>query len=430
MSIERNRSDYRTFTDGDGKLGIFKAVFILLQLGLPTAVSFCATTISNTVSFAFVGSHTDEMVQAAHALGYSIGNILVLMVGLGLINGMDTLCPLAIGSGRPQDCWAYLIQAFAIVGVTMILLLPVIFFSTELLILCKQDPLVALHAGQYLQAGTLGLVAICMYEALRKFLIFHRYHIFQTVVSLFSIPLQILFLWIFVSVYQLGARGAGIARSLTWIVMASGLLLYVIFRREAFSYSLYLSGGRKDEVSIEVQLPCNNRTDHEMVETHGSPTTMSQGDSSAVAPCTEIDLAEMRSDITRIQTTSLADTRNSDGTPTAEFSSDAPLHHRIERMPSDNEPWWKGVSAFLRIAVPSTLLCVFEWISFEMQIFEASYLGAIELAGLAASASLGTLIFFVSLSVGVTVNSEVGRAMGRLHPWDGHTVTKVFYLSY
>lgn len=59
--------------DSDGTLTTRKALLTLFRLTIPTAVSFCATTLSNTAAFAFVGSHTDEMVQASHALGCSIG---------------------------------------------------------------------------------------------------------------------------------------------------------------------------------------------------------------------------------------------------------------------------------------------------------------------------------------------------------------------
>lgn len=70
-------------TTVDGRLSIFKAIYQIVKLAIPTAVSYCATTLSNTAAFAFIGSHTNELSQASHALGYSIGNILVLMVGLG-----------------------------------------------------------------------------------------------------------------------------------------------------------------------------------------------------------------------------------------------------------------------------------------------------------------------------------------------------------
>lgn len=88
--------------EGDGALTIRVALLKLFRLAVPTAVSFCSTTLSNTAAFAFVGRNTDEDTQAAHALGFSIGtdynvietlyhfyfglfvgNILVLMVGLG-----------------------------------------------------------------------------------------------------------------------------------------------------------------------------------------------------------------------------------------------------------------------------------------------------------------------------------------------------------
>lgn len=115
-----------------------------------------------------------------------------------------------------------------------------------------------------------------------------------------------------------------------------------------------------------------------------------------------------------------------------------PFHCPLQISQIDNcnqqqlrfDHWWKGIPEFLKIAIPSTFLCVFEWLSFEVcssfffydlkfsvlnfaqaQIFEASYLGSVEIAALSTSQSLGTLIYFVSLSVSVTVNSQVGRYM-------------------
>lgn len=67
----------------DGHLTVRRACIELFRLAGPAAISFCATALSNTLSFVFIGRHTNEVIQASHALGYSVGNIMVLMVGLG-----------------------------------------------------------------------------------------------------------------------------------------------------------------------------------------------------------------------------------------------------------------------------------------------------------------------------------------------------------
>lgn len=50
-----------------------------------------------------------------------------------------------------------------------------VIFCEPLLILCKQAPVIAASASRYLQASLPAFFLICIYECLRKFLIYHQY---------------------------------------------------------------------------------------------------------------------------------------------------------------------------------------------------------------------------------------------------------------
>lgn len=454
----------------DGTLRLGHALAYALCFSLPTAISFTASTLSNTLAFTFVGMYTDAKTQAAHGLGYSIGNVFVLTVGLGLVNGMDTLCPLVIGAGHREGCWAHLFQALAVVALTVPILSPVVIYSEKLLLLLRQDPVVSHLAAEYLAAGLPALFFVSAFEAGRKFLIYHRYIFVHTVIALCSVPTQVLFLHLFVGVLQQGATGAGIARTCTWFVIAGCIFGYIFCYRQQFGWSKYVRPTREEFVVSpppETVGPCTEEEEEEAERCiHGPPT---QEELEEVRRLAVLHRTASEPTLTKVPAvvsfrspapiaavyrsppkdqrsvgggqalfpptsagapaTQPLPTKDDEGpsahgaTPRTRVGT-PPTPRRKKALITLHRRWWLGIPHFLHVAIPSTFLCVFEWVSFEAQIFMVAYLGAVELSALAASASLGSLLFIINLSVGVTVNNEIGRAMGARRPRDGLMLAK------
>lgn len=430
----RKLKQERYVAETDGGLTIRQSLKQLLWFGLPTAVSFTATTLSNTMAFTFVGAYDDEAVQAGHGLGYSIGNMLILTVGLGLVNGMDTLCPLSIGAGHPQGCWAHLFQALAIVVLTIPVLSPLLIFSEPLLVALKQDADVSHIAAKYLIVGLPGLFLMSSFEAGRKFLVYHHCTTAHTLFAILCIPLQSLFLYIFVKALDMGAPGAGVARSLTWLIMALTIYTYIYWYRDAFYWDVYMRGGSHKESQPEAEDNCTAvvlptaATAETVVEVS---CTLSKNNNSPETP----PHGAAHNDDDQQRSNAAAEDQNNSKKKDGELS---PLASQVTQPEVAGGPvslvqshtrWWYGIPHFLKVAVPSAFLCVFEWVAFEIQIFLAAYLGSVELSAIASSSSLGALLFIVSLSIAVTLNSDIGRAMGARRPKDGETLAKAGCLA-
>jgi len=111
---------------------------------------------------------------SAEALGaISVGRVVfftVIVFGMGLLLGLDTLVSTAHGAGKPVECRRYLANG---IYLSLLLSLPMsatIWASAELMRYWGIDPAVLASAGPYLKALSWGAAPLLLYTTLRRYL--------------------------------------------------------------------------------------------------------------------------------------------------------------------------------------------------------------------------------------------------------------------
>ncbi|BGP10846.1 ethionine resistance protein [Rhodotorula toruloides] len=186
--------------------------------------------------------HLGETELAAASLGNLTNNVASLSIIQGLCAALDTLCPQAFSSSRPQDTSIYAIRTWLI---CLALVIPqgIFFFNSEWILRdgLRQDPDVAYYAAQYLKILTFASPAYSGFECIRRWLQAQGLMVAPVLALIAAAPINILLNWILVvgpfDSLRLGFIGAPIATTISINVMFLVMLVYSILRapREAWS---------------------------------------------------------------------------------------------------------------------------------------------------------------------------------------------------
>jgi MATE family multidrug resistance protein len=207
----------------------------LIRLAWPIAGAQVGNMLMGMVDTLFVARVGVEALAAA-----SIGNAFLygtLLVGQGLVLGMDPLVTQAYGAGDGRATGLALqrglvVSVFVTAAVSLVLA-----FTTPALVFLGQDPALAEAAGRYIgvQIPTLG--AFFGFLALRSYLqgrSIVRPALFVMVLANLT---NVLWNWVFVFGHlgapALGVVGSGLATALSRLVLVSGLAL-IVWRAELY----------------------------------------------------------------------------------------------------------------------------------------------------------------------------------------------------
>ncbi|MBA3459795.1 MAG: MATE family efflux transporter [Deltaproteobacteria bacterium] len=144
----------------------------LMMLALPLALQQLGFQLMGTVDAAWLGRYDDTALAAA-----GVGNNLlfaITSIGLGLVMGLDTVIPQAIGAGRYPEARRYLhagLRLAVLVGLGCTLLV----MATPLVLRITDIPEeVASDARVYVYLRALGVVPFLLSVALRSYLAAHN----------------------------------------------------------------------------------------------------------------------------------------------------------------------------------------------------------------------------------------------------------------
>ena len=168
---------------------------------------------------------------AGVGLGIITSNIVAISFGLGLSGALDTLCTHAFGNKNNYLAGWYYNRAQVIWTLLYIPQAILLFFSDDLLIWVGQSEETSVIAGDYLRVVLPGIWAFCQTELLRRFLgaqgLFNIILKTQTLTTV----LHVLWLYLFVFVFDLGVTGISAASCLTYILTFGLSWLYVTYNK-------------------------------------------------------------------------------------------------------------------------------------------------------------------------------------------------------
>ncbi len=198
----------------------------LLRLAAPLAAQQCGFVLMNTVDALMLGRYSDAALAGA-----GVGNNLlfgVTVIGMGVVMGLDTVVPQALGAGRTADARRAL-DAGLRLAVLVGLCATLVVFATPLVLgVAGVAPEVVHEARPYIYLRAVGVVPFLASVALRSYLAAHartRPLVVAVVVgNLVNAGLDLLFIY----GANMGVLGAGTA---TTIVQLLTLALYLAAAR-------------------------------------------------------------------------------------------------------------------------------------------------------------------------------------------------------
>lgn len=337
----------------------------ILQQSGPLSLSFCSSAIINFCSLCVIGWVGDVDQQAGYGLGLAVGNLFLLTICQGMTDGLDTLCPRAVGQGRIDLCYKYLIQSLVSSTIIFIPISSLLWGGTDNLlfwVIGYRTPAIT-HAISFVRYSMPGVLSTCYFDSLRKFLFYVGNNKIQALTALGLVPVHFLNLYVFAFLGRGGCTGMGIARSLTAIT-GTAILTYIVYRNYHSRLGSNLNAANNpSHISSNNDTGCDDKTIFLLDHADTRPTDIAS----------DLFLSDL-------------------------FLSDVSL------IPSFAE-----LARYFEIAVPSAALTVIEWASYELQVFEIGPLGSIEVVSLIATDGWLTIFFCFAMGISVAVGGEAGN---------------------
>lgn len=205
-----------------------------LRLALPVVIARAGLLIMVTVDTAMVG-HYDTVELAAFAAGNAV-QIIMILVGVGLLQGTVIMVSQAHGAGAYADCgrhWRVSLLNGAVMGVIIGALC---LLGEPLLTLFGQLPAVAERGGDVLRMVSWGMPAMMLWVATSFFLEGISRPLpgmtLMMAAVLINAGLNMVFIYGHLGVPAMGAEGAAVATSIVRWTMFAALAGYVLTMRD------------------------------------------------------------------------------------------------------------------------------------------------------------------------------------------------------
>ncbi|HWU90284.1 MAG TPA: MATE family efflux transporter, partial [Kofleriaceae bacterium] len=142
-----------------------------LRLAIPLAAQQLGFQLMGMVDAALLGRTSDTALAAA-----GVGNNLlfgIISVGYGIVLGLDSVIPRAIGAGRPEEARRYLAAGLRLAVLVGLAATVAVLASPYVLQAADVDPEVAAEARIYVHVRAIGVVPFLVSVAYRSYLAAH-----------------------------------------------------------------------------------------------------------------------------------------------------------------------------------------------------------------------------------------------------------------
>ncbi|TVU32474.1 hypothetical protein EJB05_24205, partial [Eragrostis curvula] len=305
-----------------------------LYLAGPLVVGCLLQNAVQMISLMFVG-HLGELALSSASMATSFAGVTGFSLLAGMACSLDTLCGQAFGASQHRQLGVYKQRAMLVLALVSVAVAAVWTCTGEILAWCGQDPEIAAGAGSYIRRL---IPALFVYGALQCHVRFLQTQNLVVPVMLSSGATALCHpavCWLLVRRLGLGANGAALANTVSYLTNLSILALYV---RLSPSCKLSWTG----------------------------------------------------------------------------FSGEA----------------FRGISDFLKLAVPSAVMVCMEWWSFELLVLLSGLLPnpKLETAVLSICLNTSSLAFMPPLGLGAAISTRVSNELGAGRPQAARLATRVVML--
>ncbi|KAJ5007970.1 hypothetical protein K4K48_009733 [Colletotrichum sp. SAR 10_66] len=213
---------------------VWPEVNLLLKQCSPLVVTYLLQFFPSVLATLIAGRLSADDLAAA-----SIGATNIAIFGSAFVSGMatalDTLCAQSYGSGDLHTVGLHVQKMVLLMELTCLPIGALWIASAFLLSFVVKQPHLALKAGNFLRMSAIGLPAQALFEAARRFLqVQGDFHTAMLMIALCT-PVNALLSWTLAFPLGMGLDGAALGSSVSQILRAAALLLYIASARGSWS---------------------------------------------------------------------------------------------------------------------------------------------------------------------------------------------------
>ncbi|RLN62383.1 hypothetical protein BBJ28_00021788 [Nothophytophthora sp. Chile5] len=201
----------------------------LCMLSYPVIFTYVLEFLPGLISMMLVG-HMDSPLTKQYLDGVALSTMCMNLTGIGfgfgLATAMDTLCSQAYGAGKPKKLGIYLQSGLIVLGLTLIPVFLINWYTAEFLILIGQPVQVAQLAGRFSRIQLAGIPFLYVYEMLKKVMQAQNVVLPMVYIAVLSNVVNLLLGVYLVFYTPLGYDGSAIARTLSEVVLPLALVPY------------------------------------------------------------------------------------------------------------------------------------------------------------------------------------------------------------
>mmetsp|Transcript_36417 Transcript_36417/g.47787 ORF Transcript_36417/g.47787 Transcript_36417/m.47787 type:complete len:165 (+) Transcript_36417:259-753(+) len=155
---------------------------------IPSSLSLVLTYGIGLINLYFIGNLNDTELLAGVGLAISLTNMIAFSFAVGFADTSSSFFSQSFGSGRLEECGAYLMRTKFVVHVIMLGCTLLFFHMEPLLVNMGQDPGTASIASKLCFMMTPGTWFMCLFEADVRFLMSQFHFKAPLVVLILVIP--------------------------------------------------------------------------------------------------------------------------------------------------------------------------------------------------------------------------------------------------
>ncbi|KAL2936053.1 Protein DETOXIFICATION 16 [Bienertia sinuspersici] len=199
-----------------------RQIYLAGPLIAVTILQFCIQIIS----LMFVG-HLDELSLSSASLGNSFASVTGFYVLLGMSTALETLCGQSYGARQYEMLGIYTQRAMIVLMVCSIPLSVIWFYTTDILILLRQNHEIAMGAGVFNKWMIPSLFGYGLLQCLTRFLQTQCIVLPMVLTSCIAALLHVPLCWALIFKLGLGIKGAALANVVSYWLSFFLLAIYV-----------------------------------------------------------------------------------------------------------------------------------------------------------------------------------------------------------
>lgn len=212
----------------------------LVKLALPVAAAHIANMAMQVVDTLFVGRIGAEAIGGVSA-GSAIYAV-VMVLGIGIMLGVDYLVSHSFGAGKIEDCHRSLVQAVYLAVFFSIPCMVLMYFSGSWFAAFGIEPGVAAQGERYMRWLTWSLLPLLLFTAYRQYLQALGVAAPVMVIMVLANIVNAFANWLFIfgnwGMPKLEISGAGLATCIARVYMLVALVLYIYLRDRRLNLGL------------------------------------------------------------------------------------------------------------------------------------------------------------------------------------------------